>query len=255
MQGPLQGSDAGHNGRVDIGQRGRGDARGKRRGVQLVVGVQGQRDIHRADSRRARAIAGEHVEEVGGMAHGRIGRDRVSALLHPPPGRHQPGDLRSQPHRLAIRRVRRVVGRVGVVMPERRSQGAQRIHPVGRRQHLHQAKNCLRQRPRRGQLRLEIAQLRARRQPAVPQQVAGLLKGRKSREVVNVVSAIRQNPAVAVDVADGRRGGDDVFETGFGWSGSGHGLILVGIRDRGSGIPTLPCSAPLPPPTRPRTAA
>ena len=55
------------------------------------------------------------------------------------------------------------------------------------------------QRPRRGQLRLQIAELGAVRQAAVPQQVARLLERRVAREVVDVVAAIREHAAIAVE--------------------------------------------------------
>jgi hypothetical protein len=52
----------------------------------------------------------------------------------------------------------------------------------------------------------------------VPQQVAGFLEGRIAREIVDVVSAIREHAAIAVEKTDARRGRDDVFETAFGFS-------------------------------------
>ena len=52
---------------------------------------------------------------------------------------------------------------------------------------------------RGGELRLQIAELGAARQPAVPQQVADLLEGREPRQVVDVVAAIREHAAIAVE--------------------------------------------------------
>ena len=69
-----------------------------------------------------------------------------------------------EPHGLAIRRLQRIVVRILIVMAERGGQRAQRVHAVRRRQHLHQPEDRLRQRSRRGQLRLQIAELRAIRQ-------------------------------------------------------------------------------------------
>ena len=45
VQRALQRADRRDGGRVQIGQRGRGDAGGKRRGVELVIRVQHQRDV------------------------------------------------------------------------------------------------------------------------------------------------------------------------------------------------------------------
>ena len=172
VQRPLQRADAGDDRRVDVGEGGGGDARGEGRGVQLVVGVQHQRDVHRPHRGRVGTLAGEHVEEVGGVAERRVGGDRAAAGLQPAPGRHQARHLAGEPHRLAVRRPRRVVVGIGIVVRQRRGQRAQRVHAVHRRQHLHQPQHRLGQRPRRRQLRLQIAELGLHRQAAVPQQVA-----------------------------------------------------------------------------------
>ena len=87
-------------------------------------------------------------------------------------------DLRGEPHRFAVLRLRRRVIGLGIVVAERRGERAKRVHAVHRRQRSHQAEDRLRQRPRRGQLRLQVAELGARGQAAVPQQVADLLEGR-----------------------------------------------------------------------------
>ena len=72
------------------------------------------------------------------------------------------------------------------------------------------------QRPRGGQLRLQVAELGARRQPAMPEEVADFLEGRVLRQLVDVVAAVREHAAVAVEIADGRRGRDGIFEPGLG---------------------------------------
>ena len=72
------------------------------------------------------------------------------------------------------------------------------------------------QRARRGELRLQIAELGAVRQPAVPEQVADFLERRAAREIVDVVAVVRQHAAIAIEVADRGRGGDDVFEPALG---------------------------------------
>ena len=70
-------------------------------------------------------------------------------------------------------------------------------------------------RPRRRELRLQVAELGAVRQPAVPEQVADLLERRALREIVNVVAVVRKNAAIAIQITDGRSRGDDVFQAGF----------------------------------------
>ena len=131
-------------------------------------------------------------------------------------------DLRGQPHRLAVLRLRRGVVGLGVVVRQRRRHRAQRVHAVHRRQGAHQADDRLRQRPRRGQLRLQIAELGARRQPPVPEQVADLFEGGRLRQVVDVVPAVGEHPLLAVEITDRRRGRDDVLEAALGF------LQLVG---------------------------
>ena len=99
----LRGADAGDDGRVDVGERRGGHAGGEGRGVQLVVGVQHERDVDRPHRGLARPLAAEHVEEVGGVAEHRVGRDRTAAG-------------RSRPHvatRLADLAVRRTALRYG----------------------------------------------------------------------------------------------------------------------------------------------
>ena len=57
VQRALQRADRADGRRVDVGQRRGRDARGERRGVQLVIGVQRQRDVEGARRERRGAIA------------------------------------------------------------------------------------------------------------------------------------------------------------------------------------------------------
>jgi hypothetical protein len=74
------------------------------------------------------------------------------------------------------------------------------------------------------QLRLQIAEFRPRRHPPVPEQETDLLEGGLPREIVDVVPAVRENAQVSIQVADGRRRGDDVFEPCLRLLDSGHRL-------------------------------
>ena len=49
VQRPAQRPDATDDGAMEIRQRGRDDAHGERRGVELVFRVEDQRNVHRAD--------------------------------------------------------------------------------------------------------------------------------------------------------------------------------------------------------------
>jgi hypothetical protein len=56
VQRTLQRADRADDRRIEIGQCRRGDARGERRRVQLVIGVQRQRDVEGARRQRARTL-------------------------------------------------------------------------------------------------------------------------------------------------------------------------------------------------------
>ena len=126
--GPFSAPIARDDRRVDVGERGRRDARGERRRVQLVIGVQDQRDVERARRQAARPLAGQHVEEIRRVAEHRIRLDRPAAALHPAHRRDERADLRGQPDGLAVVGLRRVVGGVGIVVAERGRQRPQRVH-------------------------------------------------------------------------------------------------------------------------------
>src|SRR5262245_31824384 len=155
-----------------------------------------------SNARVARPLAGEHVEKVGGVAENRVRMQRRPALLHPPHRGDQRAKLRRQPHRLAVVGVRRVVRGVRVVVAKRRRQRAEDVHAVAGRQRTQQPQHGFRQRPARAQLRLQIAELGARRQTPVPQQVADFLERGVAGEVVDVVPAVREHASIAIEVAD-----------------------------------------------------
>src|SRR6187399_1240395 len=63
----------------------------------------------------------------------------------------------------------------------------------------------------------------------MPEQVADLFECREARKVVDVVAAVREHAPVAVEIADRRRGRNDVFESAlalFRYFLSHHALIL-----------------------------
>ena len=91
--GPLSAPMARDDGRVDVGERGRRDAGGERRGVELVIGVQNQRDVERADRQRRRPLARQHVQEVRRVTQRRVRIDRPAAGLQPSPRGDERADL------------------------------------------------------------------------------------------------------------------------------------------------------------------
>ena len=85
-----------------------------------------------------------------------------------------------------------------------------------------QAQDAFGQRPRGDQLRLQVAELGARRQPPVPEQIADFFERRVPREIVDVVPAVRQHAAIAIEIADRGRGRDGIFKSRFGLLGRAH---------------------------------
>ena len=106
-------------------------------------------------------------------------------------------------------------GGVRIVVGQGRGQRAQQIHAVAGRKHPHQPQHRLGQWARGDELRLQVAELRSSRQPPVPEEEAHLFEGGVSRQLVNVVAAVGEHAAIAVQIADRGRGGDGVFEAGL----------------------------------------
>ena len=232
VERPLQGADGAGDRRIDVGQRGRGDAGGKGRRVELVVRVQDERHVERLDRSRVGTLARQHVEEVRGVPHHRVGRDRPAAGLQASPRGDDRRRLRDEALGLAVIGLRGRVVDFGIVVRERRDERAQRVHAVDRRQRPHQPQDGLRQRPRGGKLGLQVTQLGAVRQPPVPEQVADLFEGRSAGEIVDVVAAVGENAAVAIEVTDCRVARDNVFEPGLGLFRGRHGFDRSRSRSR-----------------------
>ena len=225
VQRPLQGANCGDDGGVDVGEGRRRHARGERRGVQLVIGVQNQRDIEGTRRETARPLARQHVEEIRGVTQDRIRRDRSGARVLASHRRDERADLRRQPHGLAIVGLRRLVAAVRIVVREGRRERSQQVHGVAAvarsragspRQRPHETEDRLGQRASGDELRLQIAQLPARRQPPVPQQITDFLERGVPGEIVDVVPTIRQHAAIAVEITNRGRGRDGIFKARFG---------------------------------------
>jgi hypothetical protein len=213
----LERADRADRGRIQVRQGGRGHAGGECRGVQLVVGVEHERDVERARRQRVRALAFQHVEKVRGVPERRVRLDVAASGLQAAVGSDNAAHLGRQADRLPVLRLGRAVVDLGVVLAQRRRQGPQHVHPVGCRQLLHQPEDGLGHGARGRELRLQIPKLGAVRQAAMPQQVADLFERRPAREVVNVIAVVRKNAAIPIQVTDGGGRGDYVFQAGFGF--------------------------------------
>ena len=224
----LQGADGRDDRRVQVGQRGGGHARGERGGVELVVGVQDERDVEGLLLERVGFRAAQHVEEVGGERELRVRRHERLAPADPLPGGDERRHLRGEPQGLARRRLARVVGGVGVEGGERGHARAQHLH---RRRLLRERAEDVEELRRQlagGRERLQVGvHVLAARQPAVPEEVGDLLEGRVLDEVVDVEAAIDEPALAPVDETDVRRRDDDVLETALALAAHGASLAEV----------------------------
>src|SRR5271168_1895396 len=76
----------------------------------------------------------------------------------------------------------------------------------------------------------KLSKLGGRGELAEPEEVSALLEGGSLCEFVDVDAAIGENAGVAVDPADGGRGGDDAFQAL--WCDSGRHKVLLQERIR-----------------------
>ncbi len=172
------------------------------------------------------------------MAEDRVGWNGSPSRVDAPDRRHERRELCGETHGFAVIRLRRIVGGILIVMTKGGRQCSKGVHagalapasPRRSRQCPHQADDRLGQLTSSYELRLQIAELRARRQPPVPEEEADFLERRVSREVVNVIAAISEHAAIAVEITDRRRGRYDVFEPALGLRGHGHGEVMISER-------------------------
>ncbi len=179
VERPLERADRADDRRMHVGQRGRRHTRREGGRVELVVGVQHQRDVERPRRQPTRPLARQHVEEIRGVAERRIGLDRRP--LRPPAGRTSPRPCPAAPSDVTLcDSSPRPTCRPH---PDRNARAPRRAcaaspSPFDRRQRPHEAQHAFGQPARRRQLRLQIAQLGPIRQPSVPQQIADFLERR-----------------------------------------------------------------------------
>ena len=56
----------------------------------------------------------------------------------------------------------------------------------------------------------------------MPEQKTDLLEGRRLREIVDVVAAVGEHTAIAIEITDRGRGRDNVFKSAFSFLGGSH---------------------------------
>ena len=227
MQGAFERTDGAGDGGVHVGEGGRDDARSEGAGVELMVGVQDERDVEGAGRSVGWLGAIEHPDEVGSVREGLVRVDDGLALADAIEDGDDHGDLRGEPVGLAHVAVVGGVLLVGIVEGEQANGGTQHLHGGGVGGH---AAEELDDAPvhgaRGGKSGGKVRELVGRGQLAEPEEIGGLFEGGVGSELVDIDAAVREDTGVAVDPADGRRGGDNTFQT-FGCDCCCHGPDLL----------------------------
>jgi hypothetical protein len=201
--------DAGRDGGEQVGLGGADQPHGGGRAVLLVVGVQGEQHVQRADDRGVGLVRlgrqpEGHPEEVVHQAEGVVRvEERLPDRLLVRVRRHR-RQLAHQPqHRqLELLRVGRVE-RILVVRRERGHRGGQHRHRVRvAREPVEEALEVLVQQRVPLELVGELAQLGLGRQLAVQQQVADLGEAGVLGQLVDRVAPVAEDAGVTVDVGD-----------------------------------------------------
>ena len=171
-------------------------------------------------------VAIQQQQKIGGVRERRVGLDYFLAFAHAIVGRDDHRDLRSQPEGFVQVGVVVVLLVLGIVKRKRRDGGAQHVHGLSLfGSGAQQVDDSGVQLALGRQLAAEFLQLIRCRQPAIPQQVAGLFKVGMVGEFVNVDAAIGEDPLVSVDEADAGICGDYSFQALRGVRGGQAGHV------------------------------
>ncbi len=227
MERALERAHAARHRRVHVGQRGRDHAGGERGGVQLVLRVEHERGVEGARGHRRGLLAGEHVEEVRGVAERLRWRHRREAVSDPVVGADRGGHLAREPRRLPPVGRAGVVGGVGIVHAEDGDGGLQDPHRVGLARHQREGpREAVGDGARRHQLGHEAIARGAAGQVALPQEIGDLLERGLPGQLVDVVAAIGEAGVRPVQIAQAGLGGDDAFEPADESRALRHGWLL-----------------------------
>jgi hypothetical protein len=168
-----------------------------------VIGVEDQADVEGPGFLLLRLLAGQHGQEVGGVRQLRVLRDHVQAAAQPMVGGDHRGEPGDQADGLPFVGLRRLVPAVRVVRGGGGDAGPKHRH---RRGHLaeggHQALQERIQVPLLDEPLGDLLQLLPGGEPLVVEEEDGLLEGRVSGQVVDVVADVPELPQLAVDVGE-----------------------------------------------------
>ena len=173
MEWPLERGDGCRHRSVEIGQRRGGHPRREGRGIELVLGVEDQRDVQHARHRLRLLVpvpVCQQIEQVLGKAPVRAGLHLALRVRQAMRVGDEDGDLGQEADGLAEVGVPRGIGCIWIGHPQQRHAGSQDIHRMrARRDDADESLHGTGQRPLRPQLRGEVAQLFTRGQLAEQQ--------------------------------------------------------------------------------------
>src|SRR5690606_32661221 len=203
VQGPLERADSGRDSRVHVAERGSGDHRGERRRVHLVLGVENHRDVEHALCEVARLLAGEHVEEVRGVAEVVTRGDGFVAAAEPvvrgEDGGHLGGEAGGRLLQLRVRKV----ARLRVLGAEQLDGDFERAHrPDFGPDFAEDALDEVVEAAFGVELRLEFVELLLVREALIPEEVGNLFEGGVLGQVVDVVARVNQLAFQPIDSAE-----------------------------------------------------
>ena len=224
----------------------RDDARGERRRVERVLGVQDHRHVERRHHGEFGRLAERLPEEVRREAEVGAGLDELELVPAPLVVGDDRRQLREQPQRLVEVRLGRVVGG-GRVARADDADTAVRTTSIGWAVSGNSSMIALGdvvESAQRPLALLEHRELGVVGQLAVPQQVGDLFEGARRGELLHGVAAVEQRVRVGVDLRDGgvvdEYAGQALVDQrgrrrGLGlWCGAllGHGCSLANRRQR-----------------------
>ena len=181
-----------------------------------MVELQEHGHVEGARAQVVRPRAGQHVEEVGGVAQGGVGRQRLLPLPQPlvrgDHGRHDRGEADALAQ---VRFAGRLVD-VRVVDRQRRDHRAQHVHGRGvPGEALQEIQGVRVQGALRGQVLARLLELGGGGELAVPQEVDDLLEVGVLGQLVDGVAAVAETPFLAVDEAQPGARRNDPFQPLF----------------------------------------
>ena len=188
-----------------------------------MLGVEHHVGVHQRRGVRARGLALEHVEKIGGMAEIGARRHRVPVLPEVVMRGDDHRHLRGEADPLPPGGLEGVVPRLRVVRGEGGYRGAEHVHGMRIAYRPDDVVDGGGEAPGLLQRRVEGGELGRGRELAVQQEVGGLLEGRAGREIVDRVSAIPELAGSAIDEGRGGTVEAEVLETAMN-------LGLIGTR-------------------------